>query len=290
MNRFHAARSTSLLIGPVCLALMVACGGSGPLGGPSDRGTPMSPTSGAASATASSAAPENTTTPNRTEAHGTVTGLSGTCPSLSFTLGSTMVVTNAGTMFEGYACGEIANGDVGGAVGTPQTSGGLVANRVWTASRNPEPPSGKVSVAGTVSNLTGTCPSLSFSLGDRTVQTNAATKFDGGTCADVASLVQAVARGTLQSNGSLLADDVVLIRHHAPPTAGNSAFGTVAQLAGTCPAISFSVAARAIVTNQSTTFEGRPCDQLADGDHAGAEGTTQSDGSLLAARIFSGPR
>lgn len=269
---------------------MVACGGSGSLGGPINRGAPTSPTSGATSTTTASAAPAGPTTPNPIEASGTVTGLSGTCPNLSFTLGSTTVVTNAGTAFEGHACGDVANSDLGRAIGTPQTNGGLVATRVWSATGKPEAPNGEARAAGTVSNLTGACPNLSFSLGDRIVQTNAATAFDGGACADVASGIQAAARGTPQSDGSLLADEVELISHHAPPPAGNRAFGTISQLAGTCPTLSFAVDGRTIVTNQSTTFEGRPCDQLAVGEHAGAEGTAQSDGSLLAARIVSGAR
>jgi Domain of unknown function (DUF5666) len=62
---------------------------------------------------------------------GTVMNLAGTCPALTFTIGTTKVTTNAATRFDDTTCALVANGDlveVRGA-GAP-TAAGVLAARV----------------------------------------------------------------------------------------------------------------------------------------------------------------
>jgi len=66
---------------------------------------------------------------------GTVANLAGTCPAITFTIGTTKVMTNAATRFDDSTCALVANGDqveVKGA-GAP-TAAGVLAVRV---ERNP---------------------------------------------------------------------------------------------------------------------------------------------------------
>jgi Domain of unknown function (DUF5666) len=61
---------------------------------------------------------------------------------------------------------------------------------------------------GTVSNRSGTCPTLTFTVQATTVKTNSATKFDGGQCAGVVNGVKVEVEGTRQTDGTLVAQDV----------------------------------------------------------------------------------
>lgn len=61
---------------------------------------------------------------------GSVTGLSGTCPTISFTLGQTAVRTNADTRFDQGSCADVKNGVDAGAAGAKQSDGSITAARV----------------------------------------------------------------------------------------------------------------------------------------------------------------
>lgn len=56
------------------------------------------------------------------EASGAISGLSGSCPSLSFSLGSQGVQTNSSTTFSGISCGALKSGDKVEVSGTKQGS------------------------------------------------------------------------------------------------------------------------------------------------------------------------
>lgn len=67
---------------------------------------------------------------NEVELSGAVAGRSGTCPSLTFTVGTTSVSTNSSTMFEDTTCATLANGDTVEVQGTKQTNGSVLASSV----------------------------------------------------------------------------------------------------------------------------------------------------------------
>ena len=61
--------------------------------------------------------------------------------------------------------------------------------------------------------------------------------------------------------------------------------GIVAGRTGTCPAISFTLAGKKVVTNSSTQFNDGTCAQVTNGGSVEAKGKMQSDGSVVASRI-----
>jgi len=61
---------------------------------------------------------------------------------------------------------------------------------------------------GSVSNVSGNCPSLSFTLQGTTVKTNSATKFEHSQCARVANGRRVEVEGRRQGDGTLLATEV----------------------------------------------------------------------------------
>ena len=74
------------------------------------------------------------------------------------------------------------------------------------------------------------------------------------------------------------------------PSPGNqlAVGGSVTQLAGTCPAISFIVNGKRVRTSADTSFGASSCGSLRTGDRIAAVGATQSDGSVLATCVATG--
>jgi hypothetical protein len=64
-------------------------------------------------------------------------------------------------------------------------------------------------VTGAISELSGTCPELTFLIGDQKVSTDAATRFDDGTCDDLANGTRVEVEG-VERDGILYARDVEL--------------------------------------------------------------------------------
>ena len=64
------------------------------------------------------------------ELEGNLTGRSGTCPSISFSLSGTPVVTNSSTEFKDGSCSSLANGQRVEVKGTRQGDGSVLARRV----------------------------------------------------------------------------------------------------------------------------------------------------------------
>lgn len=54
-------------------------------------------------------------------------------------------------------------------------------------------------------DLSGRCPTLTFSVKDRVVRTNSRTTFSGGNCSDVDEDGKVKVRGEGQADGSVLA-------------------------------------------------------------------------------------
>lgn len=65
-----------------------------------------------------------------TDLEGSISLKSGTCPSLTFTVSSTVVKTNSGTDFQDAACSALTNGDRVEVQGTKQSNNSVLATRV----------------------------------------------------------------------------------------------------------------------------------------------------------------
>jgi hypothetical protein len=61
--------------------------------------------------------------------------------------------------------------------------------------------------------------------------------------------------------------------------------GSVSNLSGLCPALTFTVQATTVRTNGTTRFSGGPCSGIANGIRVEVEGTRERDGSFFAAEV-----
>jgi hypothetical protein len=135
-------------------------------------------------------------------------------------------------------------------------------------------------VVGIVAKVSGTCPDLTFVLSGVTIHLAAATKIEGGVCADIKEGMRAGAIGTKRTDGSV---DAQRVKIGPPPPLPVT--GIVASLAGACPNLTFVLDGVTIHTSGKTVFEGGACGDLKNGMRAGAIGPKQSDGSVDAEHV-----
>jgi len=254
---------------------------------------------------------------------GEVSGLSGTCLTVTFTVGGKTIRTNASTVFSNGACTDVKNGVHVGVRGTAQQDGSLLAVAVHFVPAAPgptprptpgpmpgpgHPNPGGAGIVGPVSGLSGSCLALTFTVAGKTVRTNNATRFENGACSDVKNGVLVGVRGTAQQDGSLLAVTVHIVPAAPGPMprptpgpmpgpgnpnpGGAGIAGPVSGLSGSCVALTFTVAGKTVRTNNATRFENGSCSDVKNGVHVGVRGTAQQDGSLVAdvVHVMTAPR
>lgn len=69
---------------------------------------------------------------------------------------------------------------------------------------------GEMELTGPVTNLSGTCPELQFTIANQQVTTHSQTEFDDGTCEDIVNGLGVEVEGTVGSDGVLVASEVDL--------------------------------------------------------------------------------
>ncbi len=151
------------------------------------------------------------------ELKGAVSSLTGNCPRVSFTVRGTKVTTSETTQFDGVRCGDIRNDMIVEVKGSRQSDNSIAATRVEIEDDddNDDNRNGssrittRVEVKGAVSDLTGTCPKLSFMVGgSMQVNTSEATRFDAVRCDAIRDGMFVEVTGVRQSDGSINATEV----------------------------------------------------------------------------------
>ena len=222
------------------------------------------------------------------ELQGAISLLTGTCPSLTFTVSSTKVTTTSATGFNDTTCAGLHNGDVVEVKGTRQTDGSVLATKVEKGDDQNE--QNEAEVKGTISSaITGACPVISFTVGSTSVTTNASTTFNDTTCAALKRGDQVEVTGTRQANGSVLARKVEKDNEDDEKNEDENEAevkGAISSaITGTCPSIAFSIGSTSVSTNASTRFDDTSCSALKRGDAVEVKGTRQTNSSVLTSRV-----
>jgi hypothetical protein len=147
---------------------------------------------------------------NEAEVEGVVSGSTGTCPAVTFTVKSTKVTTNSATSFRDGTCADAtANGATVEVKGTKQTDGSILATRVDLEKKAPAATT--VTLTGFISGSTGTCPAVTFTVQSTKVTVNGSTTYTATTCAAAtANAANVKVTGPKQVDGSVLATTVAL--------------------------------------------------------------------------------
>jgi hypothetical protein len=150
-----------------------------------------------------------------------------------------------------------------------------------TVTPHPNPPPNGMRLTGSVSGVSGSCPTLTFTVNGITITTSSDTRFGPSGCSAVTNGVTVDADLVTQSNGSTLARFVFI-----PPANEAHVSGAVSGLVGSCPTLTFTVSGTAIATSSDTTFGRGGCSAAANGVTVKVNGIRQSDGSILASRVL----
>lgn len=223
---------------------------------------------------------------------GTVSGLTGTAASFTFTLDGRRVCGDAATEFKGGgrspSFADLQNGDEVDVKGT-QRETCVYAQRITFEDEDDEDDEAdEFEAEGAISGLSGTCPSIAFTLAGKTFRTNSSTEFKGGACSALANGDTVEAEGAVQADGSVLAKKVELEEDDEEGGREWEARGAISGLTGTCPAITFTLAGKAVRTNSSTRFNGVTCASIETGTALKVEGVLQADGSVVAKEVEKG--
>lgn len=140
-----------------------------------------------------------------------------------------------------------------------------------------------VQLSGTISDVAGACPDVTFRFGSASIVVNDSTTFAHGACADIASGRTADIKGVRRANGSVVATHMHFDDQPAPPPgAEGSARGVVSNVSGQCPLLQFAAGGTAVTTTAGTKFIKGTCDAVKSGASVDVEG--KMNGSTLVAR------
>jgi hypothetical protein len=149
--------------------------------------------------TASPAEPTRTVASTPTvRLDGDVSGVSGTCPSITFTASRTTVKTSSSTTFDG-GCAAIVNGASVSVTGTRQADNSVAATRVAVR---------ETQVEGMMSAVKGSCPVLTFSVAGTMIWMDSTTVLNGLSCSQLANGTIVRVSGFRRPDGSILASSI----------------------------------------------------------------------------------
>jgi uncharacterized protein DUF5666 len=215
--------------------------------------------------------------PPESEIRGAISGLTGACPNLSFSVGTQGVITDASTRFKDRECSGIRNGQSVEVHGIRQADGRVLARDV-----EPNIESEQIEVLGTLRSLGGSCPHVVFSIGSDVIATNGDTRFKTP-CNALSEGRFVEAKGVRQPDGRILAQEVET--EDELEGVEVEVRGTIQSVNGSCPSLTFFVGERRIVTNVDSRFERMTCADLRSGIKVEAKGIAQADRSVLAIRV-----
>jgi len=156
--------------------------------------------------------------PNAAEVEGriNVSSLAGSCAAhnLSFTVGTTKVVTNASTQFKDARCEALKAGSDVEVKGTRQGDGSILATSIEGDDEDEQENEDRneVELKGAIAagSLGGSCAAnnLSFRVGSTLVKTNVSTQFKDAACASLNAGDSVEVKGARQADNSVLASRV----------------------------------------------------------------------------------
>ena len=213
MRGHHANRFLMFFAAAAVAAAATGCGGD------KDPSTmPTSPSS--TSAAAASPTPSNNGQQNAAELEGRISAgsLAGTCAAhnLSFTVGTTKVVTNASTQFKDARCEALQGNSEVEVKGTRQSDGSILATSVEgddeNENENEDGNEAELNGAIAAGSIGGSCAAsnLSFRVASTLVKTNASTQFKDAACASLKAGDSVEVKGARQTDNSVLASRVEL--------------------------------------------------------------------------------
>lgn len=215
------------------------------------------------------------------EGEGRVTAVTGTCPDLTITVDGITVKLDSLTRYtpadRGASCALIKVGTKVKVKAVPAPGGGFRARTVEIKGQRTFGEG-----ESRITSVTGACPNVTIFFGQTGVTLNAATVYDGGTCADLAPGVRVQAKGFRDDGATQNVGTYVKFKSRH--VEGRS---VVTKVTGTCPVLSITVGGVVnVVTDANTVFKGGSCLMVRTGVKIHVKGDMKAeDGSVIAEEI-----
>lgn len=215
------------------------------------------------------------------EAKGVVAGLSGSCPTASFTLGSVTVDLSSATNFKSGSCSTVKNGATVEVSGTKDAATGHLKAKTLKVEDAGEQ---EMEAKGTAASLSGACPTVSFTIGSVTVDVTASTSFEDGSCSSLKNGASVEAKGTKDATTGHLKAKQVKVQNAKEDEM--EAKGTAAGVAGSCPTVAFTIGSVTVDVTSATSFKSGSCALIKNGASVEAKGTKDATtGHLKATEV-----
>lgn len=205
---------------------------------------------------------------------GVVGVVNGVCPNLTFTVAGRTVKVSRNTTFRGGSCNDLLAGVRVKVTGRRAADGSIEATRIEFDNRQ-----ATVEVEGEVRTVTGSCPSVTVTIGDRVVKTTRDTAFRRGNCADLRAGARVEITGRRATDGSIEATRIEFDSRTVEVE------GVIRTVTGACPSVTMTVDNRTVKTTRDTTFRSGNCADLRPGARVEITGRPAADGSIEANRV-----
>jgi Domain of unknown function (DUF5666) len=211
------------------------------------------------------------------EGKGTVSAVTGACPSVTLTILGIPVTVNASTTFPfGQTCGQLAANqlvEVRGVLTVTGTTLSVVATTIEIEDGN-----GEGEGEGRVTDVQGTCPNLTITVDGLTVKADALTKYvpegRGAACEFIKVGTKIRVKAVPATGGGFRAR-MITIKGQRNFGEGE---GRITSVTGTCPDVTiFFGSSTGVQVNQATVFVGGTCADLAPGVKVQARGFRDDD-------------
>ncbi|MDQ3169251.1 MAG: DUF5666 domain-containing protein [Acidobacteriota bacterium] len=268
----------------VCV-VAVGCGA----GGVSPLAPAINDNSTSATSGGGTAAPQNAKPPaeKQVQLQGTVSAVTGAADAFSFTVKGRSVSGTAATAFKGGTTRSFAGLVDGKSVHVAGIDKGTFVHATTITFQEEVPPAPPaVVISGTLSAITGDVPALTLTVGSSTVVTTGTTMVrNKNTALTLSALVvgqKVEVTGIADVDGIITATRVRITPAAPPPVVKFSGKGVVVDVAGSCPAATFTLQGKTVVTRAATKFTKVTCATLANGSTLQVTGTVSGDGSVSA--------
>lgn len=211
------------------------------------------------------------------EGKGTVTAVSGACPTVTLTILGIPVTVNASTTFPfGQSCGQLAANqlvEVRGTLTVTGTTLSVVATMIEI-----EDGQGEGEGEGRVTDVQGTCPNITIMVDGLTVKADALTKYvpegRGAACEFIKVGTKIKVKAVPATGGGFRAR-MITIKGQRNFGEGE---GRITSVTGTCPDVTiFFGSSTGVLVNKATVFVGGTCADLAAGVKVQAKGFRDDD-------------
>ena len=224
------------------------------------------------------APPPTTTAP--VQADVTISGVTGSCPTVTLLVGNYSLNVSASTGYSGATCADLRAGVTVNVLATRIGTSSIFAVSGIAIRRGPTstPPAVQpVEGEGVITGLStgASCPGLQFVIGTYVIRVDASTLYAGAVCTDLKAGLDVYVKGAMNADGSVSASSIAVRVSPPPSNPEVEGEGVVTGIVNgtSCPALQVQIGEYTVTLTGSTQFVGGSCSRVVIGKTLDVRGT-----------------